>query len=218
MMCSLYSDMRALCRKTSGEQMIYFTSDQHFGHTNIIKYCNRPFEFSREGTLKCDEFIRDKYCSVVREDDIVFFLGDIALFKRADTERIKELISNLPGQKILLKGNHDHNKNHFYRSCGFLDVRHYLNFGDYFICHYPLTFEEEEINQRVQELKHLYDINGCSVVIHGHTHEKFIQDEEGIRRINVCVDNPQTRFMPVKVEGIPEQQIIEYVNSIKTSS
>ena len=50
-------------------------------------------------------------------------------------------------------------------------------------------------------------------MIHGHTHEKFIPDEEGIKRINVCVDNPATGFMPVKVEGIPEQQIIEYINS-----
>ena len=188
--------MRALCRKTSGEQMIYFTSDQHFGHTNIIRYCNRPFEFSREGTLKCDEFIREKYCSVVREDDIVIFLGDVALYKNPERNRIRALIKSLPGQKILLLGNHDHDKN---------------------MCHYPLT-AEEEINRRVVELRKLYTLGGCKVLIHGHTHDDSPPDEEGIRRINVCVDNPQTGFMPVKVEGIPEQQIVEYVNSIKTSS
>ena len=217
MWCSLYSDMRAQRRKTSGEHMIYFTSDQHFGHTNIIKYCNRPFEFSRKGTLKCDEFIREKYCSVVREDDIVIFLGDVALYKNPERNRIRALIKSLPGQKILLLGNHDHDKNNFYLSCGFLEVRYYLQFGEYFMCHYPLTAEEEQ-NRRVVELRKLYTLGGCKVLIHGHTHDDSPPDEEGFRRINVCVDNPQTGFMPVKVEGIPEQQIVEYVNSIKTSS
>lgn len=193
--------------------MIYFTSDQHFGHTNIIKYCNRPFDYSYEGTLKCDEYIREKYCSIVNPDDIVFFLGDVALFKNEEQERISTLIRSLPGQKILIKGNHDHCKNQFYQSCGFLDVCYYLQFGDFFICHYPLT-GEEEVNRRVVELIKLYKESGCTTLIHGHTHDKSPPSEEGIRRINVCVDNTQTDFSPVKVDGIPEKEIEAYFSNL----
>ena len=58
---------------------IFFTSDQHFYHRNIIKYASRPFSLDNNGVLKCAETIFNNYNKVVSDEDIVFFLGDVFL-------------------------------------------------------------------------------------------------------------------------------------------
>lgn len=55
--------------------MIYFTSDHHFGHTNIIQYCNRPFK----DTLEMDVVMIQRWNAVVQPDDVVYYLGDFTL-------------------------------------------------------------------------------------------------------------------------------------------
>ena len=51
----------------------FFTSDTHFGHRNIIEYCNRPFK----DVVEMDKILVQKYNYLVQENDIVYFLGDI---------------------------------------------------------------------------------------------------------------------------------------------
>ena len=84
----------------SSKQGIWFTSDLHFGHKNIIKFCNRPWET----TEKMDEALIANWNSVVEEKDIVFDLGDFAF---ATNGRRKELIQRLNGKHYLILGNHD---------------------------------------------------------------------------------------------------------------
>ena len=54
---------------------IWFTSDTHFSHCNIIKYCNRPFKDVDE----MNKILIQNWNNVVRPDDIVWHLGDFAL-------------------------------------------------------------------------------------------------------------------------------------------
>ena len=79
---------------------IFFTADMHFGHKNIIKYCNRPFtdaaEMDAEIIRRCNE--------VVKPDDTLYILGDIGFLPV--WEQI-ERINQMNGKKILLWGNHD---------------------------------------------------------------------------------------------------------------
>lgn len=84
----------------SSKQEIFFTSDLHFGHQNIIKFCNRPWETTEE----MDEALIKNWNSVVKEDDMVFDLGDFAF---APNWRWKELLNRLNGHHYLILGNHD---------------------------------------------------------------------------------------------------------------
>ena len=79
---------------------IFFTSDTHFGHANIMKYCKRPFETVEE----MDQAIIDNWNSVVRPEDIVFHLGD---FGFCGSLRLREIVDQLNGKIYLITGNHD---------------------------------------------------------------------------------------------------------------
>jgi calcineurin-like phosphoesterase family protein len=80
--------------------MIYFTSDTHVGHHNIIKYCNRPFFSVDEMNSK----LIANWNSIVSKDDIVYHLGD---FGFGSHEKMLPIFNSLNGIKHLIKGNHD---------------------------------------------------------------------------------------------------------------
>lgn len=79
---------------------IWFTADTHFGHENIIKYCNRPF---RNAAVMNEELIR-RWNATVPEDGIVFHLGD---FCSGGSKEWNEVMYRLHGQIYLILGNHD---------------------------------------------------------------------------------------------------------------
>ena len=79
---------------------LYFTSDTHFNHTNIISYCQRPFKNVDE----MNERIIANWNEVVSEDDIIFHLGDFCLGGAAEWTR---LLDRLNGKIYLIMGNHD---------------------------------------------------------------------------------------------------------------
>ena len=79
---------------------VWFTSDLHFYHKNICKYCNRPFDNIEEMNQK----LIDNWNSVVKKDDTVFLLGDMGF---CGLEKLKGLMSQLNGNIFLIQGNHD---------------------------------------------------------------------------------------------------------------
>ncbi len=91
----------------------FIIADTHFGHKNVIKYGNRPFNNVEE----MDQRLIELWNSVVSKDDLVYLLGDFTLARKIDT--IKSLVSKLNGRKILIMGNHDTRKPKDYIECGF---------------------------------------------------------------------------------------------------
>lgn len=80
---------------------IFFTSDTHFSHKNIIEYENRPFS----GIEEMDAYMIWRWNEKVKPTDSVYILGDFIFGKGADANKI---LRKLNGNKHLIKGNHDH--------------------------------------------------------------------------------------------------------------
>ena len=113
----------------------FFTSDTHFYHDNILKYCNRPFSSVDE----MNEKLIKNWNSVVGKNDIVWHLGDFCFGRK---ENVSEILSKLNGKINLVMGNHDHHKVKFYYDVGFNRVydRQVLINGFYILSHTPLQF------------------------------------------------------------------------------
>lgn len=79
---------------------IFFTSDTHFGHANIIRFCNRPFRNVEE----MNEILIENWNKVVSKDDTVFHLGDFAF---GGSSVWNSIIPRLNGHINLIIGNHD---------------------------------------------------------------------------------------------------------------
>ena len=83
----------------SSKQRIWLTSDLHFGHKNILKFCKRPWDTVEE----MDEGLIQNWNRVVGKDDLVFDLGDFAF---ASNSKWKDLLSQLNGHHYFILGNH----------------------------------------------------------------------------------------------------------------
>jgi len=165
---------------------IFFTSDQHFGHANIIKYCNRPFTDVHE----MNKALTEAWNSKVSDQDDVYFLGDFAM-----KSQVGIYFNNLNGKNIfVIPGSHDQwaRKQQVIPRVTVLsklEVVH-LHSRPFTLCHYPLL----SWYRRGRGGIHLY----------GHIHERekmpfgiFHQDT-----FNVCVD--QNSFAPIAIETILE--------------
>lgn len=87
--------------KIFDKDKLFFTSDTHFFHRNIIKYCNRPFE----NTDEMNKTLVENWNRVVPKDGIVFHLGDVSL--TATPKALNDLLHSLNGEKYLIIGNHE---------------------------------------------------------------------------------------------------------------
>lgn len=185
--------MRVTADKVT-EPHLFITSDLHLGHKAIIQYCNRPFDFTEQGIEECDDFLLEQYRNTVNENDMVIFLGDLTFKKNHKGQKMTEIFTKLPGRKVLIKGNHDWYKDSFYRKCGFLSVNRYLIFGNYFLCHFPVTGKPDYHGRLMDEeyckfVKATCGFIGektgcCTRIIHGHTHTQRVDEDDGITRYN----------------------------------
>ena len=129
--------------KLSEKEKVFFTSDTHFNHHNIIKYCNRPFTRT---ALMNEELIK-KWNSVVGKDDVIFHLGD---FSMGTVTSVLDILPRLNGKKYLIVGNHEKDimsnlaaMDHFEGIYDMLEIfvsDKEISYGKQHIvlCHYPM--------------------------------------------------------------------------------
>lgn len=73
---------------------------------------------------------------MVGKDDLVFHLGDFALY--ANKEMVKEIVDRLNGHIILIEGNHDKRSKGWWKDCGIVEVHKEHRIGDYILSHKPI--------------------------------------------------------------------------------
>lgn len=187
--------------------MIFFTSDHHFYHTNIINYCKRPFSSVEE----MNEEMVKRWNQVVCKEDIVYYLGDFSLAKRA----AEIFLPRLNGEKHLIMGNHDlchpiHKKKaEFYKQIyidfGFksIDLEKTIEISgqEVLLNHLPYQLTESENesqnNRSVPKYNNYRPKNQGQWLLHGHVHEKWKMQGN---MINVGVD--VWDFFPVPITEI----------------
>lgn len=178
---------------------VFFSSDTHFFHDNIIKYCNRPFSSTEE----MNEKIIENWNSYVKDNDIIYHLGDFSINSR-DREKnkskeqlLKKTFGRLKGKKILIYGNHDIAFLDLYRDL-FIEVMPYkeikIDNKIWILCHYPI----EEWNG---------SHSGVGIHLHGHSHGTGTVKPN---RIDVGVDCHN--FFPLEINEIKQKNIKEMEN------
>jgi calcineurin-like phosphoesterase family protein len=162
----------------------WFTSDLHFGHLNILNYCqNRRFE----GVAQMDEHLIESWNSVVGVNDDVYVLGDVCMGK---IEESLSKIQRLNGANIrLVVGNHDRPFGLFgeklqkwenkYLQSGFCEIIHgsvLIDIGwkePVLACHFPYHGDSGETDRHL-EYRPVDD--GGRILLHGHNHGKLRKD------------------------------------------
>lgn len=93
------------------DQKIFFTSDLHIGHRNILNFCHRPFQDIKDMSEK----LIANWNGAVGEEDIVFDLGD--MFWWDSRHDVKRFIEKLNGHIYKVPGNHDMNCKRLFELC-----------------------------------------------------------------------------------------------------
>lgn len=79
---------------------IFFSADLHLGHSNIIRYCKRPFATHEAMDMK----ILQNFQEVLRPGDLLYLLGDLAW----SSYNFKGFLDQLPTREVhVVWGNHD---------------------------------------------------------------------------------------------------------------
>jgi len=178
---------------------LWTTSDTHFGHANIIKYCNRPFK----SVEHMDRELIRRWNERVKPEDTIIFLGDFCFKNSSGGKEGEGTLNNaehyrkqLNGNIVFIRGNHDgHNSLNTHITGVVLEIG-----GQEIYCvHDP---EDFDANWKVNLV--------------GHVHEKWKVKVvgEGITKtilVNVGVD--VQKFMPIDIDEI--NKIIKDYEKVK---
>lgn len=167
---------------------IWFISDTHFGHENILTFTKRDGTLLRNfsSVQEMDETMIDRWNEVVQDGDKVYHLGDVFF---GDKVRFKRNWSRLRGKKRLIVGNHDDIKL-IAREGFFKEIYMWRKVPgtSILLTHVPVH-QSTLMEPRFDEVK--------MVNVHGHIHAN--KSPDGPYHC-VCVE--QTDFRPVHVDEI----------------
>ncbi len=184
-----------------GIQLQFVTADTHFFHSSLLgnnQFAPRPFP----DVMTMNQTIINNWNQRVGEHDLVYHLGDIALYFTKPAQKsyaaVAEVLQALNGRLVLIKGNHDSRAlfkylaAHNYLVDGqpkyqFHDVGVLLKYNhrQYYLTHYPL----------------MLGIAPQIINLHGHIHHYAVPIKENI---NVGVDAPELDYLtPKSAFGTP---------------
>ena len=175
---------------------VFLISDTHFGHANICKFMtedNKPVR-PWDDVAEMDEALIQNWNSVVRENDLVYHLGDVVINKK-----FLPILERLNGRKRLVRGNHDtfaitEYLKYFEEVYGVREISSKDGNDGMIFSHIPLA--EASIER--------FGVN-----VHGHLHTKRMKTDgtygHGDENLNplyfsVCVE--QINYTPISLEEV----------------
>lgn len=169
---------------------IFFCSDHHFGHANILTFKRDDGSPLREfrDVDHMNEIMIQRHNLVVRPSDKVYFLGDVVMSKKSSA---LEVLARLNGEKILIKGNHDQCMASSYLEY-FKDIRGSHQFDGLIMTHIPI---------------HSESLARWGLNIHGHLHYNVVRmplsQIPDRRYFNVSME--RINYTPISLEEIKQQ-------------
>lgn len=169
--------------------MIYYTSDLHLGHANVIHHCNRPFETVDD----MDVALIANWNKRIQAEDTVYIVGDLFFRNKLAAG---DYLKKLNGNKILIVGNHDHTwMSQVNLDRAFASVVNLMTIKDgetsVVLCHYPMLSWRGS--------------SRGSLMVHGHIHNNtnadywpYLQSHTNILNAGVDVNN----YMPVTLDEL----------------
>ena len=162
---------------------IWFVSDMHFGHKNVLSYCNRPWESVEE----MDQALVDLWNAEVKSMDTVYHLGDWAFHNYERIGQLNGFIHSVPG-------NHDHKRAKKilpFLPNGFTNEIHYLKISKerrFVLCHYPIESWRREYRYH----------------LHGHSH-----GTSGVHanRLDVGIDSTKL-YKPAHIDDVMQRMMV----------
>ena len=175
--------------------MIFFTSDSHFGHARIIELCRRPFSDVNE----MNEVLIQRWNSVVGPGDTVYHLGDFFMGPK-ETVLLRK---RLNGRIVLIKGNHD-KKDSLLKEAGIDEIHRSLELEldghKLFLAHIPMHLDSGE-RFYPEDLKKTAPVH-CDLFLCGHVHGAWKRQGN---TINVGAD--VSDFTPLTLTQLLERDV-----------
>lgn len=174
----------------------FFTSDQHFGHANILQYESEKRRNEHGGQFpsidKMDDYLVDQWNATVAQNDVVYCLGDFCY----KFQHMCDVMPFVNGDKILIVGNHDP----FFKKlveadsrskveahdlalqAGFIEIylQHEIvipNIGLVRLSHFPYTPPNQKglPNYELRYLSHRPVKGREKLLLHGHVHSQWLE-------------------------------------------
>lgn len=175
----------------------FYIADWHYGHKNILAYDNRPFRSVEE----MNETLVDRWNATVTKDDTVYVLGD--MFWCSDGRAV-DILSSLPGTKILIRGNHDKCKSKAFTD-QFAVIYDYMEIRDgkkyVVLSHYPIPCFKNHFSGWYHLYGHVHNSFESSMM----EHDKFLMKELYLREckmFNVGAMMPWMDYTPRTLDQI----------------
>jgi len=170
----------------SDKKNVWFTSDFHLFHNNVVNHDNRPFR-NEKGEPDVDamhEAIIANWNKVVGKNDVVFYLGDLCF---ANIKKAQPIMSRLNGIIHFITGNHDDYED-------IVKLGRFVSINDYVDLNISgVKNLNTELKNKKGEVREFADLHFClmhypihswnrrhhgSVMVHGHCHGNLHHDEE----------------------------------------
>jgi calcineurin-like phosphoesterase family protein len=172
--------------------MIYFISDTHFNHKGSLLWNNGTVRPQFASVDEMNELMIRNWNNTVKDNDIVYFLGDFAY--KCSVRSAEDIFRSLNGTKHLVKGNHDYKIATKFKDWASISDINQVDYVDtvtdskieIILCHYPMISWRHS--------------NHGSIHLHGHTHGSIQDKNLGVKRFDVSVEC--INYTPISIEDV----------------